>query len=282
MTGMSLPSDLWLEGINEVLASEGMIPERRPMEAFRRWCVESQQSMAFGGEATRVIGEWFSRNTAYGMHVRQPFGRAAFYWDMAFVEIAMPLVFGSGQIDPLKLLRNVPVNMIQRLASSSEALNGYFQHFQNAYGVFVMEENIRRLDDAKPSPVGQFVRAAARQLSSATAALLSSPPSSKALEDSRLAVEISIKAVLILKLGHTDATLQKQFSHRLVPLRTELLKVKSDPGFTEAELGIYPEVAARYGDLSTDRASLWKGYALAAQVVAMTFEIIEDELIARQ
>jgi len=71
-------------------------------------------------------------------------------------------------------------------------------------------------------------------------------------------VEISIKAVLVLMLGHTDATLQKQFSHRLVPLRTELLNVKPDPGFTEAELAIYPEVSARYGDLPDDRANLWK------------------------
>lgn len=83
MSGVTLPSESWLEAINEVLASEGLIPERRPSEAFRRWCVESQQSLAFGSEATRVIGEWFSANTAYGLHVRQPFGRAAFYWDMS-------------------------------------------------------------------------------------------------------------------------------------------------------------------------------------------------------
>lgn len=86
-----------------------------------------------------------------------------------------------------------------------------------------MEENIGCLDEANPTAAGQFVIAASRQLSSATAALLSSPPSAKALEDSRLAVEIAIKAVLVLTLGHTDATLQKQFGHRLVPLRTELL-----------------------------------------------------------
>ncbi|MEW1813428.1 hypothetical protein AB0284_22320, partial [Pseudarthrobacter phenanthrenivorans] len=238
--------------------------------------------LAFGAEATKVIGEWFSRNTAYGLHVRQPFGRAAFYWDMAFVEVAMPLVFGSPQIFPLKQFRNVPPYLVQRLASSPDSLESFLQHFENAYGVFVMEENIRRLDETNPSDTGQFVIAASRQLSSATAALLSSPPSAKALEDSRLAVEIAIKAVLILTLGHTDATLQKQFGHRLVPLRTELLKVKADPGFTEAELAIYPEVSARYRDLPDDRENLWKGYELAIRVVAMAFDIIENELLSRQ
>ena len=282
VSGVKLPTESWLEGINEMLATEGLIPERRPSEAFRRWCIESQQSLAFGAEATKVIAEWFSRNTTYGLHIRQPFGRAAFYWDMAFVEVVMPLVYGRPQIFPLKQFRNVPPYLVQRLASSPDSLEAYLQHFSNAYGVFVMEENIRRLDETKPSAVGQFVMAASRQLSSATAALLSSPPSAKALEDSRLAVEIAIKAVLILKLGHTDATLQKQFSHRLVPLRTELLKVKPDPGFTEAELAIYPEVSARYGDLSNDRANLWKGYELALRVVAMSLEIIESELLATQ
>ncbi|BBU46490.1 hypothetical protein PPTS312_44050 [Pseudomonas putida] len=282
MSGIKLPTESWLEGVNETLAKEGLIPERRPIEAFRRWCIESQQSLAFGAEATKVIGEWFSRNTTYGLHVRQPFGRAAFYWDMAFVEVVMPVVYGRPHISPLEQFRNVPPYLVQRLVSSSESLEAYEQHFSNAYGVFVMEENIRRLEEASPSAVGQFVLAASRQLTSATAALLSSPPSAKALEDSRLAVEISIKAVLVLMLGHTDATLQKQFSHRLVPLRTELLKVTPDPGFTEAELAIYPEVSARYGDLPDDRANLWKGYELALRVVAMSFEIIQSELLARQ
>ncbi|QKL01298.1 hypothetical protein GEV39_07695 [Pseudomonas sp. NY5710] len=282
MSGIKLPTESWLEGINETLAKEGLIPERRPIEAFRRWCIDSQQSLAFGAEATKVIGEWFSRNTTYGLHVRQPFGRAAFYWDMAFVEVVMPVVYGRPQISPLEQFRNVPTYLVQRLASSPESLEAYEQHFSNAYGVFVMEENIRRLDEANPSAVCQFVVAASRQLTSATAALLSSPPSAKALEDARLAVEISIKAVLVLMLGHTDATLQKRFSHRLVPLRTELLKVKPDPGFTEAELAIYPEVSARYGDLPDDRVNLWKGYELALRVVAMSFEIIQSELLARQ
>lgn len=283
MSGERLPTEAWLEAINETLAKEGLLPERRPWEAFRRWCIEFQQSLSIGGDVTKVIGEWFSKNTTYGHHVRQPFGRAAYYLDMAFVEIAMPLAYGSPAIFPLKQLRNVPVHLVQRLADSPVELESYMQHFGRAYGVFVMEENIRHLDEANPSAVGQFVIAASRQLSSATAALLSSPPSAKALEDSRMAVEISLKAVLVLTLGHTEETLRKKpFSHSLVPLRTELLKVKPDPGFTEAELAIYPDVSARYGDLPGDRANLWKGYELAVRVVAMTFEIIEQELLSRQ
>jgi len=279
---MRLPSEEWLEAINETLSGEGVIPERRPIEAWRRWSIESQQSATFGGEASRAIGEWFSRNTAYGLNTHQPFGRSAFYWDMAFVEIGMPLVFGRPQILPLKQIRNVPERLVERLAASGKTLHAYLDHFNNAYGIFVMEENIRRLDEASPTPAGQFVLAASRQLSSATAVLLTAPPSAKALEDSRLAVEISIKAALILKLGHTDISLQKQFGHRLVPLRNELLKVLPDPGFTEAELKIYPEVAARYGDLPRDRENLWKGYALATRIVATTFEIVQNELLARQ
>ena len=116
-----VPNAEWLEAINDVLSAEGLIPERRPMEAFRRWCMETGQSLGFGGEATRVIAEWFSRNTAYGLHVRQPFGRAAFYWDTAFVEVAMPLVFGSPHIFPLKQFRNVPAYLVQRLAGSPES-----------------------------------------------------------------------------------------------------------------------------------------------------------------
>ncbi|GLH45896.1 hypothetical protein RS3R6_30700 [Pseudomonas atacamensis] len=60
------------------------------------------------------------------------------------------------------------------------------------------------------------------------------------------------------------------------------MKVTLNPGFTEAELAIYPEVSARYGDLPNDRANLWKGYELALRVVAMSFELIESELLARQ
>ncbi|CAH0291948.1 hypothetical protein SRABI70_04078 [Pseudomonas sp. Bi70] len=282
MSEIRLPTDAWLEAINDTLAKEGVLPEHRPMQAFTRWCVESQQSLAFGAEATRVIVAWFSKHTAYGLHLNQPFGKTAFYWDMGFLEVAMPIVFGTVDINPLMQFRKVSPQLIERLAKSPGTADTYVEHFQNAYGIFVMDENIRRLDEANPSAVGQFVIAASRQLSSATAALLSSPPSAKALEDSRLAVEISIKAVLILKLGHTDATLQKQFSHRLVALRNELLKVKPVPGFTEAELAIYPEVSARYGDLPDDREKLWKGYELAVRVAAMSFDIIETELLARQ
>ena len=52
MSGIKLPTESWLEGINETLAKEGLIPERRPIEVFRRWCIESQQSLAFGADST--------------------------------------------------------------------------------------------------------------------------------------------------------------------------------------------------------------------------------------
>jgi len=164
---------------------------------------------------------------------------------------------------------------LARSSSSDE----YIGHFEKAYGIFVMEENIRRINEDGLSPAVQFVIAASRHLASATAALLGSPPSPKALEDSRLAVEIAIKAVLILKFGYTDSMLQKQFRHGLGLLRDELLKVKPDLDFTEADLAVYPEISARYGDIAEDRDRLWKGYALAVSIVATGFEIIQDEML---
>lgn len=278
MADEQLPSDEWLEQANATLAGQGEIPKRRPLKALGMWAMETQQSLALGSSAHTHITAWFERSTSYDRDARQPAGRSAFFWDLTFFAVRMPIPFGSPEFDPFSLFEKTPNDVVIRIKGAEQSRKEFLDHFMNAFGVFLSRLDLSSYFDLNPSLTGQLMAAAYQHLSSATSILLDATPNSKALQDARMAVEIALKAVLTSKLGHTDATLKKEFGHRLDKLHATLTTVVPDPGFTLAELNVFPDIHARYSDNPASPATLWEGYALANRILAIAFAVIGDEI----
>lgn len=273
-TPFRLPSEQWLEDTNEKLAGAGMLPARRPMEAYRLWCLESNQSMGFGAEATRVIGEWFAKNTQYGMHVRQPVRRSACFFDVSFWEVSLPLVYGSVHIEPLDQIRRMPSAVRQRLARDAVALEEYSKHFAAAYDFFVSIENLEMIERHDGQLLYRDLLAAAdRHLLSATSLLLVG--NIKAIEDCRHVVELSLKAVLNALLGVDENQLkQKPYSHGLPSTFAAVADcvTPTKMPISVSDLSLFPSIEARYRVTNFTVDQLWQAFRLSQQLATFCIE----------
>lgn len=275
-----LPTENWLAETNEQLSREEMAPARRPMEAYRRWCIESQQHIGFGGEVTRVIADWFSKNTQYGIAVKKPFRRSVYFYDVSFWDVPLPLVFGTVLIDPLKQLQMMPASLVERLAKDPEASNEYFEHFASAYNFFVGIEQLEMLKREGEPPLYQELLAAAdRHLLSATALLLDG--NAKAIEDCRHVVELSLKAVLNAFKGIKEAQFKrKRFNHGLpstFEAAVECIAPLVMP-ISAADLDLFPSIEVRYQATNFSRQSLWRAFMLSQTLATFCLEQVLNHI----
>lgn len=278
--GLVLPSERWLANTNEKLAKEGMVPSRRPMEAYRRWCMESQQHIGFGGEATRVISEWFSKNTQYGKEVQKPFRRSAYFYDVSFWEVSLPLAYGTVQINPLKQLRGMPAYLVDRLAKDPVAGDEYFEHFDSTYNFFVEIEHLEMLKREGEQRLYQdFLVAADRHLLSATALLLDG--NTKAIEDCRHVLELSLKAVLNAFKGIEEAQFKRNpFNHGLpstFQAAAECVAPAVMP-ITVYDLSLFPGIEVRYKATRFSPQELWQGFMLSQRLATFCLEQVLNHL----
>lgn len=275
-----LPAENWLTETNEQLSREGMVPARRPMEAYRRWCIESQQHIGFGGEATRIIADWFSKNTQYGIAVQKPFRRSVYFYDISFWEVSLPLVYGNVQIDPLKQLPRMPASVIERLAKDSVACDEYFGHFASAYNFSVGIEQLEMLKRKGKQPLYQeFLAAADRHLLSATALLLDE--NAKAIEDCRHVVELSLKAVLNAFKGIKEAQFKRTpFNHGLpstLEAAAECVAPTAMP-ISVADLDLLPGIEVRYQSTNFSPKTLWQAFMLSQELATFCLEQVLNHI----
>ncbi|MGB3610677.1 MAG: hypothetical protein WA987_09920 [Cellvibrio sp.] len=205
-----LPSEEWLQQINKNLAAECILPEKRQYQAFRTWCLESGQSMSFGGEISRFISTWFATNTLSASAIGRSPSKTIFYHDMCFIELTIPLVFGEMQFAPVDMIRHVPDAVIKQIILDEAVQNDLVMHYKKAYNCFLACASTGK---PKPELEWQFACAAYKHLTAATAQLLESPPNPKAMQDCRFAAEIALKAVLIKRLCTSEKTLKNELSH---------------------------------------------------------------------
>ncbi|NUY02379.1 hypothetical protein [Paraburkholderia youngii] len=276
-----LPSEHWLDETNERLSRDGMLPARRPMEAYRLWCIESNQSIGLGGEATRVIGEWFAKNTQYGKHVQQPFRQSVCFFDLSFWEISLPLVYGSVRIEPLKQIRGMPSALRERLARDAVGFEEYFQHFTAAYNFFVSIEKLERIKGDGESPLYcEFLAAADRHLLSATSLLLAE--NMKAIEDCRHVVELSLKAVLNVVRGIDESQLKRKPYNHGLPSTFEAVADCLAPEkmpISVSDLHIFPSIEVRYQATDFMLNDLWQAFKLSQQLATFCMKHVLTRLM---
>ena len=116
-----------------------------------------------------------------------------------------------------------------------------------------------------------------RELRTAVAQLLEHHPNSKASMSSRMAVEIYLKAFLVLKAGFPE-TQVKALNHRLgdilekceeVATGHDILKIKN-------ELTVFPAIHDRYTGKELPSTTLWQAYGIAQYVAASVVRTFTD------
>lgn len=267
------PSEEWLQKFNQKMVTEGILPDKRQYQAFRAWCFESGQSMSFGGEISRFISTWFATNTLSASAIGKSPSKTIFYHDMTFIELTIPLVFGETEFAPVDMIRHVPDAVIQQIIKDEAVQNDLVAHYEKAYNCFVACASTGK---PKPEMEWQFVCAAYKHLTAATAQLVESPPNPKAMQDCRFAAEIALKAVLIKRLNTPEKTLKNELSHHFMKILDYATRHQIELPVTLDDLAIYPDVSARYDVQNLDRKALWRGYSVALTCLNFAVGVIQN------
>lgn len=269
-----IPSEEWLHQFNQKMIAEGVLPEKRQYQAFKSWCLESGQSMSFGGEITRFISNWFATNTLSASAIGRSPSKTIFYHDMSFIELTIPLVFGEMEFAPVDMIRHVPAAVIKQIVEDEAVQHDLFVHYEKAYNCFVACASTGK---PKTEIEWKLAVSAYKHLNAATAQLLESPPNPKAMHDCRFAAEIALKAVLINKLGTPEKTLKIDLGHHFNKILAYAAQNHVELPVTLDDLAIYPDVSARYDVQSLDRRTLWSGYALAFTCLNFAIATLQEQ-----
>lgn len=274
-----IPSEDWLKKINEKLRQQDVHPKARTFLAIKEFSKEfNYPFLDFTSDEARTIFNWFSENTKPGSHAIGSMYKDAYYFDSCFGSVNIPLGYGKqfcvNALDSLQM----PDNLKQQLESDSrESWNFMFlwvDCLDYAYGY----DDIFKLKSFKPLATN-YIRSAHKELQATVSLLLEDNPQPKAIETARMAVEMFLKAILVIKDDSWDEDkVRKKINHDLSKAINQCIS------FTESQelqrikslLSFFPDVHERYKGKTRKTADLWQGYALAQVVGAIFTRMFSD------
>ena len=114
----------WLARVNSDQRSEGVHPDRRAFDAIARWSKEHGASVSLSSPLASQIFDWYAKHTRPGSQAAKPQFIGAFYFDVSFWPVVIPVIYGTARLDPLRSLVTMPHSVVADLRSS-EAWTNY-------------------------------------------------------------------------------------------------------------------------------------------------------------
>src|SRR5260370_39417026 len=137
-----------------------------------------------------MLFEWFYARSPGGAHFVPAMYEGVFYFDSAFWAMRVPRIFGMDLKLNISEFIEMPPPVKDKLFLDAKAAGEYksawADSFDYSYGLD--DNEFKRQPPDKP-----FLAAAVQQLSSAVSLLREVPPNHKAMESSRMAVEMFLK-----------------------------------------------------------------------------------------
>ncbi|MCM8797048.1 MAG: hypothetical protein NC923_04130 [Candidatus Omnitrophica bacterium] len=276
------PTEEWLRAINERFRKEDIPPRARPFLALKAFSEDFKCNVSIPSEVTNTICEWFYKNTQEGSHKIGSLYRGVYYFDSCFWPVYIPIVYGK-----------VPLNAFDSLPSMSETLKNQIKANTKELWSFILLwvdclDYAYGYDDIIKNPrfkglALNFIKSADKELRAAVSLLLQDFPETKAIESTRMAVEMFFKAIIIIATGWNEDKVRKKIGHSLIVAAQEAFNFTQSKEIKEIEkkLSFYPEINERYAGKDWKARELWKGYCLA-QVVATIFTRLHSDRDTRQ
>jgi len=274
---MKVPDEDWLLRINREFRQKDIDVRRRPILALERYCRDFRViGLPIDSMPARKIFDWFYENTKPEAHHVGSLYSGAYYYDSCFWAVDIPLGYGQFCLDALESLRGMSDELKSELMLSPNDAWNYVLFWVDCidYGY--------GFDDLSVGVYGsefglKLLRNADRELKAATAQLLEHRPNPKAAMSSRMAVELYLKAFLVLKGNYSDAEVRR-FSHRLPDLVDECghLVPGHDVTKVREELSLFPAIHERYTGESMPNQKLFAAYCIAQYCGASVIRSFTD------
>ncbi len=199
----------WLQKTNEEFKSQGVTyGEDKNWRACKKWrdenlseilkdkSIEHQVIAEYLENQDNKIGEYFLTQTTKDRGWVSPPFSGIYYFAGHFWEITIPLAFGMVRIDLFECLK-MPNDLKKKLHADKEKLNEFINVACDCLDYGSEIDGIDRICSKDYSK--QLVGSGDKHLRSAISLLQQEKVSSKAIDDSRIAIEIFQKAYLSIE-----------------------------------------------------------------------------------
>jgi HEPN domain-containing protein len=269
---MRKPTEEWLRAINARFQREDIDPRGRPFRALEAFLDEFNiEGVIFPSEIADTIFNWFYRTYGEERYQTGPLFRGVHYMDSIYWPIYIPVAFGTCEINALECLELMPAEFRKRIETENEERWKYMLVWADCLDYAYGYDDIDRVSKYQGLAL-EFIQSGNKELQAAIDLLLQRRPNSKAIENCRMAVEIFLKAILIIKAGWDEKRLIKSIGHDLKQAAEEVLTITNRPEIQELKDGyaFFPQIDVRYQSKEWNNMDLWRGYLLA-QSTATTF-----------
>ncbi len=274
---MHIPPEEWFQLVNREFRAQNMDARHRPFLALDRYCKDfNVRALSFDSAPAKRIFEWFYANTKPTAHHIGSMFTGTFFYDSCFWAVDIPVGYGQFNLEAPNCLRSMSASIKEGLMSSPPDVLKYALLWVDCLDYCYGFDDIQKTFEANSFGFS-LLNNADRELRTAVAQLLEHHPNSKASMSSRMAVEIYLKAFLVLKAGFPE-TQVKALNHRLgdilekceeVATGHDILKIKN-------ELTVFPAIHDRYTGKELPSTTLWQAYGIAQYVAASVVRTFTD------
>jgi hypothetical protein len=258
------PTDEWLEQVNAELRRKDVPHKRRPWEAWLEWSKYAGVSTSLGDEDVKKIFDWFEKNTKAGSQYFGPMYEGTLYYDSCFWSVFIPVVAGRVKMEASNSLKTMPEPIKSRLLKEKQEFMQYVAVWADCIDYAFGIEGL--CDGKNTSTFGQdLFRSGHQQLNATVTLLHENNPNPKAMECSRMATEMFLKAFLASKAGLTEKEAKDKIRHNLGKALDMCLDTdkQSELQVIRSGLALFPEIADRYKGTDKTPIELWHGYGIA-------------------
>lgn len=260
----------WLIAINERFRLEDIPPKARPFLALEAYSKEFNCSIAIPSELANNIIEWFYKNTKEGAHNIGPLYRGVYYFDSCFWPVYILNQYGKSKINAFDSLKTMPLKFKEQIEANRKQAWDFVILWANCMDYAWGYEDI--INGSKFQGLAlNFIKSADKELRATTALLLQDMPETKAIESSMMAVEMFLKAIIIITNNWNEQEVKKRIGHDLIKAAQEAFECTQNREIKaiEKNLLFYPGVEVRYNGKSWKSRELWYGYCIAQAVAAI-------------
>jgi hypothetical protein len=198
-----------------------------------------------------------------------------FFFEDIFWRVAIPLVFGTPNVNTMDALRIMPPDVKQRLCARRDTVREYLMLWADCYDYDTGYQDSHTIF-ATGAFLGEMIESTERELTSAISDLCQQRPNSKAMHSARDATEKAIKAYLAYHANLTPERAKKHFGHKLDIVIQEVTRHAPTSALVEVQkdLDAFAPYEDRYTSSTYTRPQLWRAYRLAQYTTAEVLRTI--------
>ena len=212
---LNTPSADWLRRLNHKFREHDIDVRRRPFLALEHYCKEfGLVAVAIDSTPAKIIFDWFSANTKAGAHQIGSLFTGVFYYDSCFWSVDVFIGYGQLQLNAVDSLKAMTYPMKSELMLRPETAWPYVLTWANSVDYGYGIEDLLKTLSIDEILARSLLENADRELRAAGAQLLEHRPNSKAAMSCRMATEIFLKALLVLKEKLSEREI-RSYNHHL-------------------------------------------------------------------